>query len=233
MNKIAIFDLDHTLISVDCSNEWIKFMCQRGLIDDTAAYLKQKDLYDQAYRQGQVDMMGFCHFVLQPMLLQPLDKLEEDFMRFAQYITKNFVYPQAWDQLKLHQQQNDTLLLISASIEDLVKAIGLNLGFKIENIIGAETVKYKDNFTGEIALPLSFGKGKYTHYQKWLAQQHTVFEQSIFYSDSINDAPLLSVVDKPVCINPDPKLETLALEHNWPVKSWHMTQSYSCDNITG
>jgi len=40
---------------------------------------------------------------------------------------------------------------------------------------------------------------------------------SSFYSDSINDLPLLEVVEKPVAVNPDKLLLAEAKQRNWPV----------------
>ena len=41
--------------------------------------------------------------------------------------------------------------------------------------------------------------------------------ESTFYSDSINDLPLLSAVRHPVAVNPDMRLAAVAAERGWPV----------------
>jgi HAD superfamily hydrolase (TIGR01490 family) len=223
MKQIAIFDLDHTLVSTDCTDEWIKVMCQLGLVSNVQDYTEQKNNYNQAYRKGKCDMMEIQQFVLQPMLSKKISTIQDDFSHFAQHIKKHFLYPNAKNRIQLHQDQKDTMLLISASIEDIVKPIGLELGFKIENIIGNDTVKENGYFTGDIRLPLSFSEGKCKKYQNWLRNQDITFEKSIFYSDSINDAPLLSCVDEAICINPDPILRKLALQNSWSIENWDMT----------
>ncbi|MEZ7815378.1 MAG: HAD-IB family hydrolase, partial [Burkholderiaceae bacterium] len=38
-----------------------------------------------------------------------------------------------------------------------------------------------------------------------------------FYSDSINDLPLLERASHPVATNPDDKLKVIATERGWPV----------------
>jgi phosphoserine phosphatase len=38
-----------------------------------------------------------------------------------------------------------------------------------------------------------------------------------FYSDSINDAPLLKSVKRPVATNPDERLKALAIDKAWPI----------------
>ena len=40
---------------------------------------------------------------------------------------------------------------------------------------------------------------------------------SVFYSDSINDLPLLEIVSEPVATNPSPALEAIARERGWRI----------------
>ena len=222
MPNIAIFDLDHTLISVDCSNEWAKYLCKQQLISNPNAFMATKDAYDRAYRTGQVDMLGFCHFMLQPLIGHNGNNLQKSFNTFAQYIVDNFTYPEAYQAIKKHLDQGDELLLISASLIDLVRPIGLLLGFKESHIIGVQSITKNGAFTGSVLEPLSFGAGKVHYYQEWLSQQENTFRQSLFYSDSINDAPLLNLVNKAICINPDPKLRKLAQDREWKIDSWQI-----------
>lgn len=223
MKQIAIFDLDHTLVAADCTDEWIKVMGRLGLIDNIKDYTEQKERYNQAYREGKCDMMEIQQFVLRPMISTEIATLQGEFSSFAQYIEKYFLYAKAKDKIQFHRDRSDEILLISASIDEIVNPIGLQLGFKIDNIIGNDTVKENDHFTGNIRLPLSFSEGKCARYQKWLEHQASKFDNSIFYSDSINDAPLLSYVDKAICINPDPSLQKLAIRNNWPIENWEIS----------
>ena len=41
--------------------------------------------------------------------------------------------------------------------------------------------------------------------------------ESTLYSDSINDLPLLSAVQRAVAVNPDARLAAVAAERGWPV----------------
>merc|ERR1711990_1209343 len=96
-------DLDHTLVSTDCTDEWIKVMYQLGLVDNPKTYAKQKELYNQAYRDGKCDMLEIQKFVLKPMMSRKLDTLNKDFISFARHIETNFLYPEARDRIKFHQ----------------------------------------------------------------------------------------------------------------------------------
>ncbi|WP_116964461.1 HAD family hydrolase [Fastidiosibacter lacustris] len=222
MPNITLFDLDHTLISVDCSNEWTKYLCQQNFVNNPKAYMATKNAYARAYLEGQVDMLGFSRFILQPLIGYSSDDLQKIFNNFAEYIVNECTYPEAYHTIQKSIAQGGKILLISASIIDIVRPIGLLLGFEEDNIIGVQSIKENGVITGEVLEPLSFAEGKVYHYQQWLAQQQKLFKNSIFYSDSINDAPLLEIVDQAICINPDPKLKKLALKNGWEIKIWQM-----------
>jgi len=49
------------------------------------------------------------------------------------------------------------------------------------------------------------------------------FENSWFYSDSLNDLPLLERVNRPVAVNPDPTLRAVAGKNGWPVMDFITT----------
>ncbi len=220
MASVAIFDLDHTLISVDCSNLWIEYMCSHHFVDNPQQFRKQKNSFDEAYRQGESDMIGYSRLLLSPLKGKDALEMKMHFKRFVHTMIPQYIYPQALIKLKEHQRQGDALLLISASIEELVRPIGEILGFEKDNIIGIKTEKNSHCYTGEVIEPISFAEGKCEHFKLWQQQQKTMYETSVFYSDSINDAPLLAFADKAYCVNPDPKLFTLAQQRGWKVLSW-------------
>jgi phosphoserine phosphatase len=76
-------------------------------------------------------------------------------------------------------------------------------------------------FTGRVAGTPAFREGKVTRLMAWLAEQGESLHGSHFYSDSINDLPLLERVDNPVAVDPDPLLAEAAQRRGWPVISLH------------
>jgi phosphoserine phosphatase len=73
--------------------------------------------------------------------------------------------------------------------------------------------------TGNIVGTPTFQQGKVTALTAWLRNQGQKMEGSYFYSDSINDLPLLLVVDNPVAVDPDASLRAEAKQRNWEVIS--------------
>ena len=75
-------------------------------------------------------------------------------------------------------------------------------------------------FTGGISGVPSFKEGKVLRVHSWLNElglSLQTIERSYFYSDSINDLPLLEQVTDPVATNPDAKLTAEAQKRNWPI----------------
>ena len=57
---------------------------------------------------------------------------------------------------------------------------------------------------------------------EWLNEHELewdMFEETWFYSDSLNDLPLLQIVSHPVAVDPDETLKEHALEEGWQVIS--------------
>ncbi len=74
--------------------------------------------------------------------------------------------------------------------------------------------------TGEIAGTPSFREGKIARVEQWLSDRGLGWgqvEHSVFYSDSINDLPLLERVTEPVATNPDDRLRAIAQARGWRV----------------
>jgi phosphoserine phosphatase len=78
----------------------------------------------------------------------------------------------------------------------------------------------KDGFyTGKVAGTPNMREGKVTRLEAWLGERDLAldrFRESWFYSDSVNDLPLLLRVTHPVAVNPDPPLAAVAREKGWP-----------------
>jgi phosphoserine phosphatase len=67
-------------------------------------------------------------------------------------------------------------------------------------------------------------RSKIIRLENWLAQRGLKldsFADTTFYSDSLNDLPLLNKVKNPVAVNPDATLRAHAEKSGWPVMTLH------------
>jgi HAD superfamily phosphoserine phosphatase-like hydrolase len=94
--------------------------------------------------------------------------------------------------------------------------------FGIANLIATEPEQRNGEFSGAVAGTPCFRDGKVARLEEWLAKRGSplaAFTESWFYSDSLNDLPLLDRVSHPVAVDPDDTLRKHAASRGWPIIS--------------
>lgn len=218
MNNLAIFDLDHTLITTDSDNAFPTFLIEQGLLDADYAQAKNKQFY-QDYQNGCLNIADFIRFTIEP--LKPLQANE--LAKLHQEFTKKYILPHitpmAQKLVHQHRTAGDTLLVISSTNEYIITPICHLFG--IENIIGTQLeTDSQGHFTGNIVGTPSLREGKITRLHEWLTQRGETlddYDKTYFYSDSKNDLPLLEQVDEPIAVNPDDVLLAIAQTRHWKI----------------
>ncbi|GAB1233643.1 HAD family hydrolase [Ferrigenium sp. UT5] len=217
--NLALFDLDNTLLSGDSDFEWSQFLIERGVLDRELFESKNLAFYEQ-YKAGTLDIHEFLDFQLRPLsrhARKVLDQWHEDFMHIK---VRPMIGDKARALVAQHRQAGDVCAIITATNSFVTAPIAREFG--IEHLIATEPEEKGGEFTGRVAGIPSFREGKVTRMEQWLAGQGwqwDSFEQSCFYSDSLNDLPLLSKVKRPVAVDPDDTLRAHAAQHGWPILS--------------
>ncbi|MDD2700337.1 MAG: HAD-IB family hydrolase [Sideroxydans sp.] len=217
--NLALFDLDNTLLSGDSDFEWSQFLIEQGVLDRELFEAKNLAFYEQ-YKAGTLDIHEFLDFQLKPLsrhARKVLDAWHEDFMRIK-------VRPMMGDKARAlvneHLAAGDVCVVITATNSFVTAPIVREFG--IEHLIATDPEQKNGEFTGGVAGVPSFREGKVTRMEQWLGERGwrwDSFEQSCFYSDSLNDLPLLSRVKRPVAVDPDATLRAHAEQQGWPVIS--------------
>jgi HAD superfamily hydrolase (TIGR01490 family) len=217
--NLAIFDLDNTLIAGDSEAEWPRFMQKRGLLP--SSHLDRCEDFYRQYLAGTLDLHAALDFQLAHLAefsREELDRLHAEYM--DEHI-RPIIPPKARELLAAHRAEGDVVLIITATNRFLTGPIARELG--VEHLIAIELEQDADGrFTGHSTGVLSFRDGKIERLNSWLAERGETFDRyhkTFFYSDSLNDLPLLSRVSNPVAVDPDPTLRTHAEAHGWPVIS--------------
>lgn len=218
MKNLAIFDLDHTLITTDSDNAWPKFMIEKGLLDAKYAATQNEKFY-QDYQNGHLNIHEFIAFQVEPLKAfnqEELTILHQEFIK--KYIEKH-ITAMAKMLVDSHRDAGDELLVISSTNEFIITPICHRFG--IQNIIGTKLeTDNKGQFTGKIIGVPSLQAGKIKRLDEWLknrGETRQSYGKIYFYSDSKNDLPLLKEVSDPVAVNPDETLLAYAQQHGWPV----------------
>ena len=213
---LAIFDLDNTLLAGDSDHAWGEFLVEEGIVD-AEEYRRANDRFYQEYLNGELDILHYLSFALQPLARHDMDKLLALREAFMAKKIRPMMLASAKALLDDHRKQGHTLMIITATNRFVTEPIAEALG--IEHLIATEPELVNGRYTGEVAGTPSFQEGKVTRLDNWLATHNRTLDGAWFYSDSHNDLPLLKKVDNPVAVDPDPTLEKTARDNGWKVMS--------------
>lgn len=217
---LAIFDLDNTLLQGDSDYLWGVFLGDEGIVD-ADYYARENERFYREYRDGQLDIMEFLRFSLQPLSQHEPQQLYSWREKFIASRIQPIISQQSYDLVNRHRSQNDTLMIITATNAFVTEPIAELLG--IEHLIATRPEMRDGRYTGRVDGIPSFQQGKVERLQQWLEAHDASLQDSYFYSDSHNDLPLLQRVDHPVAVDPDDKLRHYAETHDWPVISLQAT----------
>lgn len=216
--KLALFDLDHTLIPFDSGSLFTRHLAARGALDAgfEADYLE----HCRRYVEGTVDMVAMHRFTVGALAVHRPETLAGWLRAFESEIAGQ-VPEAARELVRSHQSAGHACALVTATTRFVAQAFGQVLG--LADVLATEPeVDLQGRYTGEIVGEPCFREHKIAHVQAWLARRGVdlaTVRRSWFYSDSINDLPLLQAVSDPVVVNPDPALRAYAAAHGWPLRS--------------
>ena len=209
---LAIFDLDNTLLAGDSDYLWGQFLVDRNIV--------KKDLYEEAnakfyedYKNGTLDIQEYLEFALKPLAQNDTSTLVMLHHEFMEECILPIILPKAKDLIEKHREAGDELLVITATNRFITGPIVKHLG--IDNILATEPEMIAGQYTGKYVGTPTFQDGKVKAYHEWLDQQDHTFDETYFYSDSINDLPLLEMVDHPIAVDADEKLTAAAAVKGW------------------
>ncbi|WP_100641267.1 HAD family hydrolase [Marinobacter salexigens] len=213
---LAIFDLDNTLLAGDSDHAWGEFLVEEGIVD-AEAYRQANDRFYQDYLNGELDIMMYLEFALQPLSIHSMDNLLEWRARFMDKKVRPMLQQKASELLSSHRERGHTLMIITATNRFVTEPIADVLG--VDHLIATEPELVNGSYTGKIAGIPSFQDGKVARLNDWLAATGATMDGAWFYSDSHNDLPLLEKVENPVAVDPDSTLEEFARSKGWDVMS--------------
>ncbi|WP_077560612.1 HAD family hydrolase [Polaromonas sp. C04] len=213
--KLTLFDLDHTLLPIDSDYAWGQFTIEIGWTDPVE-FARQNDAFYAQYQAGTLDVHDYVRFAIDAVRRQGATNSIAAHSRFMRDVVQKNLRPEALALVAQHQRAGDEVLVVTATNEFVTRPIADVFGVK--ELIAVQLERGPDGwFNGEIRGVPSFRGGKVTRMEQWLAARQLGWADvdSTFYSDSINDLPLLEKVRHPIATNPDDRLRALAGERGW------------------
>ena len=216
--NLALFDLDHTLLPIDSDHTWGAFCIAEGLVDP-ALHQRRNDEFSAHYRAGTLDIHEYVGFAMQVAAKAGAARAAKMHAKYMRDWILPAIKPVAVDLVKSHQAAGDTCIIITATNEFVTREIATAFG--VEHLIAVDLERdASGHVTNRIAGVPSFKDGKVTRMEMWLSERGLAWadvSKSTFYSDSMNDLPLLERVTHPVATNPDDRLRAIAVQRQWRI----------------
>ncbi len=218
MMKLALFDLDHTLLPIDSDFEWGQFLCRAGAVD-AAQFKRRNEEFFAQYQAGTLDPVEYLEFSLGTLASFEPGRLAELQQQYMTEVVMPNILPSARALLQKHLDAGDLVAIVTATNHFVVAPIAKAFG--VEHLIAAMPERdAAGRITGKLLGTPTQGEGKIVHTKAWLEKMgHTLdsFDSVHFYSDSHNDLPLLSIVSHPIATNPNARLSEHATAQGWPL----------------
>src|SRR5260221_5921836 len=217
--RLALFDLDNTLLACDSDYEWGQFLVDRGVLRRDE-YEAQNKVYYEQYVSGTLDIHEYLGFALRPLAEHTPEDLARWHAEFMQARIVPAITPQARALVGKHREAGDLCAIITATNSFVTAPIAREFG--VGHLIATEPEMRDGRFTGRVAGTPCFREGKVERLEHWLSslgRRLEDFAESVFYSDSHNDLPLLERVTRPVAVDPDQALAAEAARRGWATLS--------------
>lgn len=217
VSRLALFDLDHTLLPLDSDYQWADFLARTGRAGDPAEARRQNEDLMARYNAGDLTAEQAAEFMLGLLARHTPDDLALWHEQFMAEVIRPAILPPALALVRKHQEAGDLCAVVTATNSFVTAPIARAFG--IAHLVATNPEFVRGRHTGRIHGIASFQAGKIIRVDQWLTnlgRHRSDFAESYFYSDSINDLPLLEAVTHPVAANPSPELETVALARHWP-----------------
>jgi len=214
--RLALFDLDNTLLGGDSDHAWGDYLCERGILDPVA-YKQRNDAFYQDYLNGTLDLQAYLAFSMEIFAATEPAQLDQWHREFMRDCIEPIILPKALALLRQHREAGDKLVIITATNRFVTAPIARRLG--VRTLLATECEREGERYTGRSTDIPCFREGKVTRLKRWMLENGYDLEDSYFYSDSMNDVPLLEQVTHAVAVDPDPKLRAHAEQRGWEVIS--------------
>lgn len=213
--RLALFDLDHTLVPFDSGMAWTGWLAAEGLLpaDAPARYLAAC----QGYVDGTLDIRGLHAVTVAPLARWHRSEIDALTARFAKAVAPRV--PADWQaRVARHRADGEVCLIVTATTRFIAEVFAVL--FDVHGVLATESQWRDEHLTGAIDGEPCWKTEKPARVRAWLQAQGRDWadvERSWFYSDSASDLPLLEAVTDPVAVRPDARLRAVALARGWPV----------------
>lgn len=209
--------MDRTLVRVETATLYVRHQRRRG--EATWRDMVKLAWWVMQYNVGVLDASRVAENALVKVRGMPETVLAARCDDWFHQEVERHVTDAGREAVRRHREAGDVCAIVTAASPYGARPLANLLG--IEHVVSTVLeVDERGHFTGRAERPLCIGEGKLERATRLLTALGLAVEDATFYTDSIQDLPLVERVRDPVCVNPDPRLRRLARRRGYRIESW-------------
>ncbi|HWY72756.1 MAG TPA: HAD family phosphatase [Burkholderiaceae bacterium] len=217
--RLALFDLDHTLLPIDSADAWSHFLVRASGLDPAHDVAQIRRFADD-YRSGSFDPEEYLAFQMELLARFPRATLEHIRSGFVQDVIEPSLRPEAFELIDSHRARGSELALVTGTNAFVTAPIAEQFG--LPHLLAVRPEQIDGRFTGRYVGHHTYGQGKVVAVEALLRKlggSIEALDECTFYTDSINDLPLLERIaaggGQPIVTNADRRLRAIAQQRGW------------------
>jgi len=220
LTAAAFFDVDNTLVH---GSSLVHFA--RGLA--ARKYFTYGDLMRFAYAQAKFQLTGRENSDdvaegRRKALAFIEGRRTDELVGLGEQIYDEIIADKIWPGTRalaqMHLDAGQQVWLVTATPYELAHTIAKKL--ELTGALGTIAESVDGVFTGRLVGDILHGSGKAHAVRSLAIREGLNLKRCTAYSDSHNDAPMLSLVGTAVAINPDSGLRELARQRGWEIRDF-------------
>ena len=209
----AFFDFDGTLIGGYSGNQFYRARLRAREVGPSELARTLLAVADMRVRGADVERL--MRTAIAVWEGRPVDDMEQLAERLMMQRIAGMLYPEAVELIDAHRRMGHTVALASSATRYQVAPLAAEL--LIDEILCTEVEVANGVFTGKLASPVRWGEGKADVVREFAESRGVKLGGSYGYGNGDEDVPFLQLVGRPRPLNPQPGLERVAADRDWPI----------------
>lgn len=195
----AFFDMDGTIIDGDSNDITYYELNKIKLVDD--CFIQKLNNYEDMFYKGILDINEFVEFATTPFIKYSMDELDEILGSIVRRCIVPKIKKGARDRIDYHNENNDRVIIVTATNDYLVKHVAKALG--IDDFIASSMEVKNNHLTGKKLCEVPFKQGKERRIREYLKNEDYSLKGSFGYGDSVNDIEMLLMCEHGYLVDPN------------------------------
>ncbi|WP_406040922.1 HAD family hydrolase [Succinimonas sp.] len=219
--RLAVFDMDGTLLQGDSVSAYLNCLARNGLI--TEDFRKDDDYHRREFMNGTLDIGFFYRHVLSPLRGWSRERLRDFMSAMTASDIRPLIYREARDLVKRLKDEGFRVIIVSATFDLIVETVAREI-FSVTDIIATKTAFRDGVFTGEPLEPYSHQSGKALLLNRMLQENGWTLRGSMGFGDTVNDIEMLTAVEQAHAVNARGKFRDYAVSRGWKLLEFSRTE---------